>query len=173
MCVALFRRSGIFASPGVALERSGSPGAALLAWCLSGLLVATASFCYAELGAMMPSTGGDFDYLRAAYGEPAAFSYAWFLFWISKPGSIAIIATVFGNYLVAICLGLDHTDNSGSWQSKTAAVGLIVLMTAINCAGLKQAAKLVSVFTALKLVLVAALCVVGVAFAAHDPETIK
>jgi amino acid transporter len=66
--------SGIFASPGVTLERAGSPGAALVSWILGGLLVAIGAFCYAELGAMLPSTGGDFDYLHQAYGKMAAFS---------------------------------------------------------------------------------------------------
>lgn len=85
--ISIIVGSGIFSSPGETLDRSGSPGGALLAWALSGerfpicitlsfaspgasigMLVILASFCYAELGAYMPSTGGDFDYIRKAYG---------------------------------------------------------------------------------------------------------
>lgn len=47
--------SGIFASPGIVLQRAGSPGAAILAWLCSGLLVISASFCYSELGTMFPT----------------------------------------------------------------------------------------------------------------------
>ena len=159
--------SGIFASPGVTLERAGSPGASLISWVLAGLLVAIASFCYAELGAMLPSTGADFDYLNQAYGRMAAFSFSWFFFWISKPGSIAIISITCANYLVAVFLGLGHTDNSGSAASKITAIALIIAMTAINCLGVQQAAVVVRVFTVLKLALIAALCISGLIYVGH------
>jgi amino acid permease len=83
--------SGIFASPGVALQRIGSP--VLLAWTLSGILSTAAALCYAELGAMLPSNGADYTYLRRSYGEYASFSHAFFMFWINAPGFVAIVAT--------------------------------------------------------------------------------
>jgi amino acid transporter len=87
--ISIMIGSGIFASPGLALEKSGSPGATLVMWFVSGILVITASFCYAELGAMLPSAGGDYEYLVAAYGESAGFMFAWYFFWISKPVGIS------------------------------------------------------------------------------------
>ena len=117
---------------------------------------------------MIPSAGGDFDYLKHAYGKSAAFSFAWFLFWISKPGSQAIIATVFGNYIVSVFIGLSHTDNSNLVSSKIAAISLIVSMTAINCVGVKQASVLSNIFTVWKLLLIAVLMMVGIVYVS-DP----
>jgi amino acid permease len=67
--VGIIIGSGIFSSPGVALARSGSLGAMFLAWITAGCLVCVSATCYFELGAMMPSAGGDFEYLRVAYGD--------------------------------------------------------------------------------------------------------
>ena len=55
--VGIIIGSGIFSSPGLALQRSGSPGACLLAWSVSGMLVCLTSQCYFELGSMMPTAG--------------------------------------------------------------------------------------------------------------------
>lgn len=159
--VSIIIGSGIFASPGVALERAGSPGAALLAWTLSGGLVIIASLCYAELGAMIPSTGGDFDYLNRAYGKSAAFSFAWFLFWISKPGSQAIIATVFGNYVVRVFTGLNNSSD-GSPAAKAAGVLLIISLTLVNCVGVHATSAVANVLMVTKLALVALVVVAGV-----------
>lgn len=169
--VSIIIGSGIFASPGVALERAGSPGAALLAWCLSGILVIVASLCYAELGCMIPSTGGDFDYLKRAYGKSAAFSFAWFLFWISKPGSQAIIATVFGNYVVRIFTGLNNSSD-GSYEAKAAGLLLIVALTAVNCIGVRATAAVANVLTATKLVLVAIVVLSGVYHVSNEQGVI-
>ena len=97
--VGIMVGSGIFASPGVALERSGSSGLFLLAWLGAGGLVYCSALSYMELAALMPSAGGDFSFLKRAYGDNAAFIFAWYNFWISKTGSQAIIATVFGEYI--------------------------------------------------------------------------
>lgn len=61
--VGIIIGSGIFSSPGVALERAGSPGAVLLAWTCSGILVCITAQCYFELGCLYPTAGGDYDYL--------------------------------------------------------------------------------------------------------------
>ena len=90
--------SGIFSSPGVALERAGSPGLTLIAWAFAGCLVICTASCYMELASLMPKAGGDFEYLKRAFGDRAGFSFAWFNFWISKTGSQAIIVTIFGRY---------------------------------------------------------------------------
>jgi amino acid transporter len=125
--VGIIVGSGIFASPGVSLERSGSPGSMLLAWCSAGLLVMVASLNYLELTAMMPSAGADFTFLERAYGSYAAFSFAWFNFWISKTGSQAIIATVFGRYFEWTFSGSRDVVGDGGWLAKVAAVGAVAV----------------------------------------------
>jgi L-type amino acid transporter 9 len=164
--ISIMIGSGIYASPGVALERSGSPGASLLAWCTSGILVCIASLCYVELGAMIPTAGGDFDYLTKAYGPAAGFSFAWYCFWICKPGAQAIIATVFGNYLMMAITG-DTTIFDGNHiltYPKLLAVLLIFILTLVNCLGVKESSKIINFLTILKLLLVVMLLLFSLYF---------
>mmetsp|Transcript_22246 Transcript_22246/g.37703 ORF Transcript_22246/g.37703 Transcript_22246/m.37703 type:complete len:500 (-) Transcript_22246:235-1734(-) len=171
--------SGIFSSPGETLDRSGSPMGALIAWTISGVLVITAALCYAELGAMMPSSGGDYEYLLTVYGKPTAFSFAWFYFWIAKTGGQAIISTVFGNYIIKLYSGLRDTDDDGDddgsegqpYVAKAFAMGLIVLMTVLNMLGVKESSFVVNSLTALKLALVVVLCGSGIYYVSKTTDT--
>ena len=172
MLVSIIIGSGIFASPGVALDRSGSPGGALIAWSVSGFLVIIASFCYAELGSMIPTTGGDFDYLKLAYGKSAAFSFAWFLFWISKPGSQAIIATVFGNYVLRLFTGLNNSSDD-SFAAKAAGVLLIIVLTLVNCIGVHATSVVANVLMVTKLGLVALVVAAGIYGVSKDQDSFQ
>lgn len=173
--VGIIIGSGIFSSPGLALERAGSPGADLLAWALSGFLATMAAQCYLELGGMMPSAGGDFDYLGRAYGQQAAFSFAWFNFWVSKTGSQAIIATVFGRYFEAVIKGnttdLENSDgDSESMTSKFLAMGLIIFITLLNCAGVKESAFVSIILTTTKVILVLLVFVFAIAYTSSGKQ---
>jgi len=178
--VGIIIGSGIFSSVGLTLERSGSVGGALLAWVCSGLLVILNSQVYAELGAMIPTTGGDYDYLLRAYGSQAAFSFAFFNFFISKTASQAIIASVFGRYCEAAFVtdagvGGGAAAPGGGGETvvaKFAAVASIVALTALNCAGIRESAAVQQLLTALKLCLVVVLFATAVAYATHHPENI-
>lgn len=155
--------SGIFASPGLVLQRAGSPGAAIIAWIASGLLVICASFCYSELGTMFPTAGGDFDYLSKAYGRSAAFSFAWYCFWVSKPGSQAIIATIFGNYIVSAIFGTEVAESSDLY-SKCLAVVLVIGLTTLNCYGIRESTRLINFLTMVKLFQVICIVAIGLYF---------
>ena len=121
----------------------------------------------------MPTAGGDTDYLRRAYGERAGFAFAWFFFFVSKTGGQAIIATIFGRYFQAVLAGdadkvitddLNDDDDTGggeTYETKALAVGLIVIVTLINCCGIKESATLSLVLTCTKVFLV--LCVFFIA----------
>lgn len=166
--------SGIFSSPGLALERAGSPGLCLIAWAFAGGLVIVTATCYMELGLMMPNAGGDFEYLRRAYGERASFAFAWFNFWISKTGSQAIIVTIFGRYVDSL-IGSD--DNMGNMYdggetvlSKLAAVTCLVFITILNCVSVKESTWLQNVLTACKLGLVLTLFFAAIVFVSQ-PST--
>lgn len=171
--VGIIIGSGIFSSPGVALERSGSPGASLFAWAAAGLLVCLTSQCYFELGCMMPSAGGDYDYLQKAYGDRVAFSFAWFNFFISKPGSQAIIATIFGRYCETVYSGkttFGENDQTGeSTMVKAMAASLLTTITLINCLGIKESSVLQNALTSLKIALVLAVFVIACFFSFHHP----
>jgi amino acid transporter len=99
-----------------------------------------------------------------AYGESAAFSFAWYCFWISKPGSQAIIATIFGNYIVSAFLGTQFAESS-DFYSKCIAVALIASLTALNCSGVKESTRLINFLTIMKLCQVICIVLVGLWFA--------
>lgn len=171
--VGIIIGSGIFSSPGLALDRSGSPGLSLLAWAASGILVLLASQCYIELGCMMPTAGGDFDYLMKAYGERAAFSFAWYTFWISKPGSQAIIATIFGRYFQAVVTGNTNGVENGESATefsiaKISAALLIIAVTILNINGVKESTTLQFVLICTKFLLIGIIFISAIAFASSN-----
>src|SRR6476620_3367045 len=83
--------SGIFLVPSEMMQAVGSAKLVFLAWLVGGLLSFFGALTYAELGAMKPQAGGEYVYVRDAYGPLPAFLYAWTWFVIAKPGSIATI----------------------------------------------------------------------------------
>ena len=81
--------SGIFLIPSEMMRDTGSSLLVYLAWIVGGLLSLFGAMTYAELGTMMPYAGGEYVYLRGAYGDTAGFLYMWTWFTVAKPGSIA------------------------------------------------------------------------------------
>ena len=92
--------SGIFASPKNVLEASGSVGMALVVWGLCGLLSVCGALAYVELGTMIPASGGDYTYIREAFGPLPAFLFSWTACTVIIPSQLAIICFIFGEYIV-------------------------------------------------------------------------
>ena len=92
--------SGIFASPKGVLDASGSVGMALIVWAICGVLAVCGAMAYAELGTMIPTSGGEYTYIREAFGALPAFLYAWTACIVIKPSQLAIICLIFGEYIV-------------------------------------------------------------------------
>jgi len=88
--------SGIFASPGLVFQRTGSGGLALLVWAVGGLVAMCGAVCYVELGSSLPSAGGEVTYLRRAFGPLASFLFMWANVFIGRPAGFAITALVVG-----------------------------------------------------------------------------
>lgn len=86
--------SGIFVTTGIMAKYIPSAGLILLAWTAGGLLTLAGALTYAELGAAMPEAGGQYVYLREAYGPMAAFLFGWILFLVYMTGGIAGLALV-------------------------------------------------------------------------------
>src|SRR5579862_4845359 len=85
--------SGIFLVPSEMMQAVGSARLVYLAWFVGGLLSFFGALTYAELGAMKPEAGGEYVYVRDAYGPLAGFLYSWTWFLIAKPASIATVTT--------------------------------------------------------------------------------
>lgn len=91
--------SGIFLVPRKMVMETGSAELVLAVWVFGGLLSLAGALTYAELATMMPEAGGEYNYLRAAYGPFWGFLYGWTQMWVAKSGSIATLATGFFYYL--------------------------------------------------------------------------
>jgi len=90
--------SGIFLTTGIMAKTIPSASLILLAWAVGGLLTLAGALTYAELGASMPEAGGQYVYLREAYGPLAGFLFGWILFLVYMTGGIAVLALAFAEY---------------------------------------------------------------------------
>ena len=98
--------SGIFVTTGIMAKSLPSPGWILLAWIAGGVLTLAGALTYAELGAALPEAGGQYVYLREAYGPMAGFLFGWILFLVYQTGGIAGLALVFAEYFGYFFLAL-------------------------------------------------------------------
>ena len=94
--------SGIFITSAESSRLVGSPGWLLVAWALAGVLTITGALCCAELAAMWPRAGGQYVFLREAYGPSIGFLFGWGLFLIIQSGTIAAVAVAFANFTGAL-----------------------------------------------------------------------
>jgi len=103
--------SGIFLTTGIMAKSIPSAGLILLAWLVGGLLTLAGALTYAELGAAMPEAGGQYVYLREAYGPMSGFLFGWILFLVYLTDGIAALALAFGEYVGYFfpSLGTEHT----------------------------------------------------------------
>lgn len=101
--------SGIFLVPKQMVLALGSPGAVFAVWIFGGILTLFGALTYAELGAALPEAGGEYVYLREAYGPFWGFLYGWTQTWVAKSASIATLATAFFYYVSNFWPALERT----------------------------------------------------------------
>jgi len=159
--------SGIFLIPSEMMHDAGSSSLVYLAWIVGGVLSLFGAMTYAELGAMLPYAGGEYVYLRGAYGDTASFLYMWTWFAVAKPGSIAASAIGLGRTLEVFhafhWLSLHVVGGPlPLYGSQLFAIAVTWLVTGLNYLGIKKAGDFQFIFTALKVVLI--LIVVGFCF---------
>lgn len=164
LVVGLIIGSGIFSSPAQVNINAGSPGAALIVWFLAGLLAWTGAASYAELGGAIPLNGGPQVYLSKIYGEWAGFNFTWCAVVVLKPGSAAIIAIIFGEYIVRAIIGADAMQAS-VWINKAVAIAGLLLVTALNCISTKVGTRSTDAFMFLKFIALAGVTVTGIVVA--------
>eukprot|EP00897_Mesotaenium_endlicherianum_P005991 jgi/Mesen1/541/ME001041S10740 len=162
--------SGIFVSPGVVLQDVGSAGLAVGAWVAGGAVALVFCLVYAELGASMPSAGGDAEFLKMAYGDGTTAAFVWTLFFVFRPAGACIQSVAFTHYFSAPLLGLDvrsHTFDS-DFRVKLVAVAFIALLTLVNCLGLHVGAWVQRWAIYCKVLLMGLLLLAGVAYVSRD-----
>jgi APA family basic amino acid/polyamine antiporter len=157
------------------------PTLVLLAWVSGGLLTLAGALSYAELGAMFPKAGGQYHFLKEAFGPLSGFLFGWTSFLVAQSAAIAYIAVAFGEYLGAFFPSISTTHillavpiGRLAWKvNAVQVVGAlaIVALTAVNCFGLKAGAAVQNGLTVLKLATVVVFCVIGLTVpAAATPD---
>jgi APA family basic amino acid/polyamine antiporter len=166
--------SGIYMTPGILAAGLPSPGWLLAVWLAGGLITLCGALSFAELGAMYPQAGGQYVYLREAYGSGAAFLFGWAFFGFIMCGGLAALAVAFaeflGSFLPVLSTGhvLFRLNLFGMVYSLSAgqvvAAGSIVFLTFLNSFGIRSGALVQNALTIFRLGTVAALVGLGVLF---------
>jgi APA family basic amino acid/polyamine antiporter len=157
--------SGIFLVPAEMMQAVGSARLVYLAWLAGGLLSFFGALTYAELGAMKPQAGGEYVYVRDAYGPLAGFLYAWTWFVIAKPASVATIVIglvrILGTFAIFSFLpGKAIAVPFAITWGQLVAIAAAILISALNYLGVKKAGEFQLVFTVLKVVIILGIVVV-------------
>ncbi len=103
--------TGIFKTPSLIAANTGRADVFFLAWLAGGVISLIGALCYAELASTYPHTGGDYHYLTRAFGRRVGFLFVWSRMMVIQPGSISMLAFVFGDYFSQI-LPLGHYSHS-------------------------------------------------------------
>src|SRR5438552_10001296 len=157
--------SGIFLVPAEMMQAVGSAKLVYLAWVVGGLLSFFGALTYAELGAMKPQAGGEYVYVRDAYGPLSGFLYAWTWFVIAKPASVATVVTglvrILGTFEVFSFFGANviSTPFAITW-GQLVAIAAAVFISFLNYIGVKKAGEFQLVFTLLKIAIILGIVVV-------------
>jgi len=153
--------SGIFRTPAPIMLAVGCTSLFGLVWVLGGLVTIFGAVIYAELAAMMPRSGGPYEYLKTAYHPFWAFLRGWAMFFVSETASIAAVALVFGEYLNALWV---ITTGAAFGRVALFIIALISiwLLTIINLFGVYFSGKVQNFFGGIKIVAVGG--IIGVAF---------
>ncbi|KAL2815886.1 amidase signature domain-containing protein [Aspergillus granulosus] len=165
LVVGLVIGSGIFSSPSQVNANAGSPGGALIAWLVAGLLAWTGAASYAELGGAIPLNGGAQAYLSKIFGELAGFLFTWCAVLVLKPGSAAIISIIFGEYIVRAIIGAE-VEQVNPWINKGVAFGGLFFVTCLNCLSTRLAARIGDLFMFFKFVALLGVTIIGIIVAA-------
>src|SRR5258708_4890880 len=157
--------SGIFLVPAEMMQAVGWAKLVYLAWLVGGVLSFFGALTYAELGAMKPQAGGEYVYVRDAYGPLGGFLYAWTWFVIAKPASVATIATGLVRILGTFPIFSFFTANAisvpfGISWGQLVAIAAAILISVLNYLGVKKAGEFQLVFTVLKVAIILGIVVV-------------
>src|SRR5271169_2203590 len=127
--------AGVFLKTRVMTCNVGSAKMVMLVWVAAGLLSLAGTFSYSEIAAMMPEAGGDYVYLRRAYGRMVGFLYGWMTFAVAKAGSQAALAKGLAIFMnVALGGALEHWRIAGVSGLTLVALATIWTVALINCA---------------------------------------
>jgi APA family basic amino acid/polyamine antiporter len=154
--------SSIFVQASEITNLVPSPGAVVLAWAVAGVLTLIGALVCAELASAYPRTGGVYVYLKEIYSPWLGFLWGWATFWSMHTGILAAIATVFARY-AGFFVPLSDTG------LRLVAISAILVLSAMNFFGVRLGGGVQTVFTAVKVIAVATIIVLGWALSGSVP----
>src|SRR5881394_1963194 len=156
--------AGIFTNPYVVAQQVHTPALILGAWAVGGLIALAGGFIYAELSSQVTESGGQYVYIREAMHPLVGFLYGWSLLFVIQTGGMAAVALIFANHLFEL-FGVHASEFSSALLGCAA----LVLLTIINCIGVRAGTVTQNVFMILKLVAIATLVIAGLTIAGPAP----
>jgi len=159
--------SGIFINPYVVAQQVPSTILILAAWAFGGLIALAGALIYAELSSQSSVSGGQYVYLRDAFHPALAFVYGWALLLVTQSGGMAAVAVTFAKYMCALGQ-MEANDNVAALLATT----VLVVLTIINCLGVRAGSTTQNVFMILKLVAITALVAFGLTVTGAPATTI-
>jgi amino acid transporter len=158
LIVGIIVGAGIYRSSPTVAQAMGSATGSVVIWLVGGILALAGALSYAELATCYPQEGGDYVYLRRAFGKAVGFLFGWSQLVIVRPADIAIMAFVFAEYAQAIYPIGPQTNNLGP---RIYAVAAVVILTSINILGVRQGKWTQNILTVAKVLGLAAVVIVG------------
>ena len=145
--------SGIFINPYVVAQQVHTPWLILGVWIAGGVVAILGAFIYAELAALRPAVGGQYAYLREAFHPIVGFLYGWVLLLVIQTGGMAAVTVTFARYLLELT----------GWQvsEQLIVVLTLLILTVINCLGVKLGSRMQSLLMLLKIAAIAGLIGAG------------
>ncbi|XP_059209432.1 b(0,+)-type amino acid transporter 1-like [Centropristis striata] len=151
--------SGIFITPQFVLSAIGSPGASLVIWTCCGMIVMLAGLCYAELGTVIPESGGEFMYLLRTSGKVVAFMFVFSFILVMRPANSTGIALSFAEYVVA---PFYSGCTPPQLVLKLVAAIAIIVLSVVNCMSVRLATTIQVISMVVKLLAMAVIVLGGI-----------
>jgi basic amino acid/polyamine antiporter, APA family len=170
LVVANMIGTGIFTTSGFIIQELGDPGAMLLCWVTGGIFALSGALCYGELGAIFPLAGGEYVYLREAFGRPMAFLSGWVSLIVGFSAPIAAASIAFATYffrafpgLMPVNVSLPFLDDMGIVVSPVSVVAsvVIIVFSLVHSYSLWFGSRVQNVLTIFKLTVITGFVVAG------------
>ncbi|MCE5308812.1 MAG: amino acid permease [Acidobacteriales bacterium] len=169
--------SGIFIVPADIARQVDSPALMMMTWVVTAVLTVIAALSYGELAAAMPKAGGQYVYLREAFGPMAGFLYGWTLFTVIQTGTLAAVAVAFAKFTGVFFPAISASNcpiQAGPLRISTQqllAIAVISLLSWVNTRGIRTGAAVQNTFTFAKTAALLGLVGLGVVFG-RNPEAV-
>jgi APA family basic amino acid/polyamine antiporter len=162
LIVGIVVGAGIFRTPSLVASNAASEGVVYFAWILGGVMSILGAMVYAELATAYPHAGGDYYYLSRAFGSRLGFLFGWARLSVIQTGSIASVSFIFGNYASQII-------PLGQYSAAVYAVLAVLVLTAVNLAGVRQGTGTQNLLTTLEVLGIVLVIAAGLTSVAPQP----